>query len=414
MKDKLKDIVPPTVNGLNREISRIVSEVKDEFIKYFNIQSNINNETASEIRLLNEKIDITNRKLDSLNNSVLLDSITEKLDKLNKLDELDDVIKKLDTLKMVDEKLDKFEEIISKLDDLDKLDQIIDSLSNLDKLDQINEKLDGLKKLEDVNKKLDKLNKLEEIYSKLESNGASLDILNNLQNNIKINVNQNKNTSEETLWSNSFFGSIENEKWVINKAFSYGKSSIGYTALYVIFKVLNEFKPTNILEFGLGEQTNLISQYVSYNNDIEHNIIEHDLDWVDFFTKSNPIGTKSHLVKLETEMVTYKKSDKVQIFTDFAGMFTDSKFDFIVIDSPASSDIKQYSRIDILNLLPSCLKPNFVILIDDYHRIGEQNTVKDIEIILSNNNIGYQKGVYSGKKDLILITSNNLKFLTML
>lgn len=94
----------------------------------------------------------------------------------------------------------------------------------------------------------------------------------------------------------------------------------------------------------------------------------------------------------------------------FKNIVDGKKYDFISIDGPFGSS--PFSRIDILNYLPQCLSESFCIVIDDYDRVGEQNTAAIMRDILTENNINFCDGVYSGSKDLYLLASANLKWLT--
>ena len=51
-------------------------------------------------------------------------------------------------------------------------------------------------------------------------------------------------------------------------------------------------------------------------------------------------------------------------------------------------------------------------MIDDYNRIGEQNTAAIMRDILTKNNIAFSDGVYSGSKDLYLLASADWAWLT--
>ena len=50
-------------------------------------------------------------------------------------------------------------------------------------------------------------------------------------------------------------------------------------------------------------------------------------------------------------------------------------------------------------------------MIDDYERIGEKHTVEKMKEELNNAGIKFKTGVYSGKKDLLIFASKDLKFL---
>lgn len=187
---------------------------------------------------------------------------------------------------------------------------------------------------------------------------------------------------------------------------------MGYPNLYVLFRVLNEIKPKRILELGLGQSSKMVGQYVSAFEDTEHLIIEHDQDWINFFSRTFELPARSQIIRLEREMVPYKEADAVRVFKGFEKVVHGKIFDLILIDAPLGGDMKQYARIDVLEILPACLAEDFMILLDDYERIGEQHTVKEIEMALKDANIPYKRGKYSGKKDCIVIVSESLSFLT--
>ena len=115
---------------------------------------------------------------------------------------------------------------------------------------------------------------------------------------------------------------------------------------------------------------------------------------------------------LEREMVPYKDADAVRVFKGFKETFQGQKFDFISVDAPLGGDMKQYARIDVLNLIPDGLGENFVIMVDDCNRIGENNTVKEIENKLIELNIPISVGKYCGRKDCSLVCVKKFTFLT--
>lgn len=408
MKDKLKDLVPTPVHVFNREITRIIAEMKKEFITYFNMHKSLNDETQNNIKLSHFKIDEMNLKLEKLTS---LDTIYQKvsnLDYLKKLENLDEITKKLENIDKIIEKLGNLDEIIEKLEKLEQLEKLEIISDKIDNVEQSIEKLDELKKLD----KLEKLSKLEDLTAKLESNKASIDILHNLQNNIKSNVSQNKLTVDETLWANIFNNTIQNSDWLPNESIIAGRGEMGYPSLYLLYRVLNEFKPKSILEFGLGQSTKIINHYANANTNVRHDVIENDLYWIEFFSNHYAISNRSHLVQLEYEMKDFKKGEKIRVFSEFQQKYQKQSFDLIVIDAPLGGEMKQFARIDILSILPNCLNSDFVILLDDFDRVGEKNTVKEMEDIFNKNKIVFHKGIFSGKKEIIIITSKNLKFLT--
>ena len=76
--------------------------------------------------------------------------------------------------------------------------------------------------------------------------------------------------------------------------------------------------------------------------------------------------------------------------------------------------MKQYSRIDVLGMIPDCLADSFIIIIDDAERSGETHTINEMEAALQAADIPFAAGRYSGKKDCMVICSEDLKFVCSL
>ena len=155
----------------------------------------------------------------------------------------------------------------------------------------------------------------------------------------------------------------------------------------------------------------MIGQYAGYHNDVSHFVVEHDEEWINFFQRDFTLSEHSKIIKLNYTMKAYKEASAVRVYEGFLEQFKNQKFDFISIDAPFGGDMKEYARIDVLELLPNCLSEDFVIMIDDTERVGETNTIKELMEILNKNAIEFNIGRYSGKKDCSIITSAKLKWL---
>lgn len=217
--------------------------------------------------------------------------------------------------------------------------------------------------------------------------------------------------ASEAVWAQIFNNTISESLWLKDKTFSPGRWAVGYPYLYVMYRVLNETRPKRILELGLGQSTRMIAQYAAAFQDVEHIVVEHDPEWVEFFCNDFPIPKNTKVVMLEREMVPYKDAESVRVFKGFKETFQGQQFDFISVDAPFGGDMKQYSRIDVLNLIPDGLREKFVIMMDDCNRIGEINTVQEIERFLAQSQIKYQMGRYSGDKISVLFCPERMDFL---
>ena len=113
-------------------------------------------------------------------------------------------------------------------------------------------------------------------------------------------------------------------------------------------------------------------------------------------------------------MVTYHNATGVRTYKGFADAFCGKQFDLIFIDAPLGGDRHEYARIDILSILPECLAKDFVIILDDCNRIGETHTWEELRTQMKMCGISYVEGTYSGDKDMRIMVSESLHFLTTL
>lgn len=220
--------------------------------------------------------------------------------------------------------------------------------------------------------------------------------------------------ASESVWAEVFNNTITDSTWLRSQSFSPGRWALGYQALYVLYRILNGIKPKCILELGLGQSTNMITQYVAANNGVKHYVVEHDPEWIQFYQQEFFLADQTEIVQLDREFVPFKEADAVRVFKDFYETFSRDQYDLIVVDAPIGGDMKDYARIDVLSLIPDCLDESFVILIDDTNRSGEAHTIKEITSRLEEERIAYEIGNYCGEKHCTVICSKKNAFLTTL
>lgn len=227
---------------------------------------------------------------------------------------------------------------------------------------------------------------------------------------------------QELVWSEVYHDTIRGSRWLSPEtSFSPGRGAIGYPLMYVLYRILNETKPVSILELGMGQSTKLIGSYVASEKECKHYVVEHDETWIDFFGNHFRLPETTEIIRMDIEdiSVVSEQTDpphytNVTRYAEFAKKLGDKKFDLIMIDGPYGYRSPEFSRTDILGILPGCLKEDFVIVMDDYDRDGEKWTCKAIQLILRDASIPYSWGIYSGEKDAAVITSENLKFLCLM
>jgi hypothetical protein len=214
-----------------------------------------------------------------------------------------------------------------------------------------------------------------------------------------------RNTTE-ILKANLFSSIIKDCEWLQFRSFSYGGMAMDSAALYTLFRILDEIKPQNILEFGLGESSKLIHQFASYTK-CDAITIEHDKEWIEFFNRR-------HAIKMDIkfhELYEVSNNGNESGYKGIEITFGNKKFDFIVVDGPLGTD--HYSRSHVLNLIPQHISKTFCIMMDDTHRQGEIETFNKMCEKLRENKIDYYERCYhGGTKSHSIVCSTDLKFLT--
>lgn len=226
----------------------------------------------------------------------------------------------------------------------------------------------------------------------------------------------NNSLARELIWATIFNSTIAGNTWMQGVSFSPGRWAVGYPFLYVLFRVLNDFRPQSILELGLGQTTTMISQYAKELNPKTHIVVEHDQSWIDFYTNEYPVPDCTEILRLDLAMSEIEGcSHKVRTYNDFEEKVgAERSFDLIVVDGPFGYDMSELSRIDILSIVPESLRTSFVILVDDCERAGEQGMIARLKEKLAAGEIDYVEGRYEGEKKMTLICSPDLSFLTSL
>lgn len=226
--------------------------------------------------------------------------------------------------------------------------------------------------------------------------------------------NFNKSLYKELQYAFVFDDTIKGSEWLDNQHFSLINSAANYSLAYSLYRILNDAKPKNILELGLGQTTKLTTQYVNHFNDSKLTVVEGDKEWIDLFTESLDINDNTQILNLDLESFTYQDDETIR-FKGFLEALGDQKFDLIIIDGPqgfimdSENNVIElnYSRTNVWQLIPQNLADDFIIIMDDFNRVGEQNTFEHIRELLNENNIEfYEYNSWAFKTQHALFTEN--------
>ena len=229
------------------------------------------------------------------------------------------------------------------------------------------------------------------------------------------NYKKMEKTMNEIKYSLIFKDTIKNSEWLTNNKFSLNNSSSNYSYMYLLYRVLDETHPKNILEFGLGQTTKMINQFSEYYSS-KVKVIEDNEEWIKHFSKFLDDNKNMEILKTELEEFDSENSTNIRYNLKLKKR---EKFDLILVDGPFGGRLgdekipQEYPRSNIWNLLDN-LKDEFIIIFDDYDRPGERNTASELMKKLDSNNISYMKKMYKALKYQLIICSENYNFLTWL
>lgn len=218
------------------------------------------------------------------------------------------------------------------------------------------------------------------------------------------------NQSKELEWAHIYHDSIRGKKWLEELPLNVGRWAGNYSFFYVLNRILMDYKPKSILDLGLGESSKFISSYLdNYLFETKHIIVEQNDEWINSFQEKVLLSKRSTIIHCPLKK-TEIKGFISNSYDGFKEKITE-KFDLYIVDGPFGSD--RYSRYDIISLVDRMEKEDqFIIMMDDTNRKGEQDTLDDIKKCLNSRCINYFLGEYKGNKAVTLIVSEKYKFST--
>ncbi|UOX34021.1 hypothetical protein LXD69_00565 [Flavobacterium sediminilitoris] len=214
--------------------------------------------------------------------------------------------------------------------------------------------------------------------------------------------------SKEIEWAHYYHDSIRGIDFIEKLNLNVGRWAGNYTFFYLLNRILKEYKPNSIIEFGLGESSKFISKYIENElKETQHLIIEQSLEWKKIFLERFNLSENS---KVDICEVTQNniKGFNVNSYSNIE-KYCNQKFDLYIVDGPFGS-IK-YSRYDIVKMVKNFdVRDEFIIIMDDYDRKGEKETTVDLLELFKEKKIPVHISVYEGKKSVAIISTNKYKY----
>jgi hypothetical protein len=179
-----------------------------------------------------------------------------------------------------------------------------------------------------------------------------------------------------------------------------------YSLLYLIVRIARGFRPHSVLDIGAGESTLLWAMLQRHGLVDEVLTLENDADW------AARIGAR---VNHEIFVAPLKKAEvngRPAITYDWDLIRQRSAFDVMVCDGPNGT--ARHSRCGILNMLTEALPQDFLLMLDDAERPGEQDTIRQIHKRLDHLGLPYRVGVVRAAKTQAVFASGRYSPATFL
>jgi len=167
-----------------------------------------------------------------------------------------------------------------------------------------------------------------------------------------------------------------------------------YSLLYVILRIAVELRPASVLDIGAGQSSLLWAMLRRRGLVGQVLTLEGDAGW------GERIAAQVDHEVLVTPLVSASVAGRSIRTYDWARVGTGRRFDVIVCDGPNGTP--RHSRGGILTMLADALPDDFVLVIDDAERAGEQDTVKAVHHRLQAAKRDYRVGVVRAAKTQVV------------
>jgi hypothetical protein len=162
-----------------------------------------------------------------------------------------------------------------------------------------------------------------------------------------------------------------------------------YSLLYLILRIGLEFKPASVLDIGAGQSSLLWSMLRRHGLVGSVLTLESDREWAQRI--GDQIDHEILVTPLRMESVNGREARTY----DWSKVIGREPFDVIVCDGP--NGLPRHSRSGVLNMMAT-LPADFVLILDDAERPGEQDTIALIHDRLNADGVKYNVGVVRAAK----------------
>jgi predicted O-methyltransferase YrrM len=170
-------------------------------------------------------------------------------------------------------------------------------------------------------------------------------------------------------------------------------AAASYSLMYLLTRMLTELPVKTVVELGSGQSTLLIDRLLPSEG--RHVAYEQDAEWAQTVL-ARVRHTEIHHAPL------IQKAFNGLPFEGYSGVGMQG-FDLLLVDGPNGTD--HNSRFDCVSLVAANPQKEFVVVIDDATRPGEQETIAVLMELLRARGIDFKLNYLNGRNTQAVVTS---------
>jgi predicted O-methyltransferase YrrM len=177
----------------------------------------------------------------------------------------------------------------------------------------------------------------------------------------------------ETLYQSNYLELARTTPWLKDVPLaSPNGGTASFSLLYTLLSVLRAGRTDRMLEFGVGQSSRVLRQYAAeHGKELVH--IDDNEEWLRIATEEGP-GVSAEFRPPRPMRVGGHDIEW------YSGEPPEGRFDLVLVDGPvAEAEGKTYNRLGVAEWIPDVLADEFVLVVDDASRPGEQALVGLVE-----------------------------------
>jgi hypothetical protein len=170
-------------------------------------------------------------------------------------------------------------------------------------------------------------------------------------------------------------------------------AAASYSLLYLLTRALTELPVKTVVELGSGQTTVLIDRLLRDGS--THVAYEQDAMWAERINGRIQRARVLHspLAPLTHDGVSFQGLSNVKL----------QPFDLLLVDGPNGTD--HHSRYNCMPLVAANTAREFMIVIDDADRPGEQETIRHLTGLLKSRGTDFKLNYLNGRNTQAVITT---------